>query len=68
MGSSIGSLDFKMKIWKIIAVITIAKCCKSNIGLMFESRLVSNTGDESELKAASQMRKPDRDDLIGKKN
>ena len=57
-----------MKIWKIIAVITIAKCCKSNIGLMVESRLASTTGDESELEAASQMRKPDTEDLIGKKN
>ena len=57
-----------MKIWKIIALITIAKFCKSSIGLMVESRLVSNTDDESELEAASQMRKPDREDLIGKKN
>ena len=68
MGSSIRSRKFNMKIWKIIAVITIAKCCKSNIGLMVESRLVSNTGDESELETASQRRKPDREDLIGKKN
>ena len=57
-----------MKIWKIIAVITIAKYCKSNIGLIVEPRLVTNTRDESELEAASQMRKPDREDLIGKKN
>ena len=56
-----------MKIWKIIAVITIAKCCKSNIGLTVESRLVRNTGDESELEAASQMSKPDIEDSIGKK-
>ena len=56
-----------MKIWKIFAVITIAKCCKSNIGLMVESRLVSNSGDESEREADSQMSKPDREDLIGKK-
>ena len=57
-----------MKIWKIIAVITIAKFCKSNVGLMVESRLVSNTGDESELEAASHMSKQDLEDSIGKKN
>ena len=68
MGSSISSRNFKMKIWKIIAVITIAKFCKSNIGLMVESRLVSNTGDESELEAASHMSKQDLEDSIGKKN
>ena len=68
MGSSISSRNFKMKIWKIIAVITIAKFCKSNIGLTVESRLVSNTGDESELEAASHMSKQDLEDSIGKKN
>ena len=67
MGSSISPRNFNMKMWKIIAVITIARFCKSNIGLMVESRLVSNSGDESELEVASQMSKPDREDLIGKK-
>ena len=56
-----------MKIWKIIAVITIAKFCKSSIGLMVESRLVTNIGDEVELEAASQTNKHDTDALIGKK-
>ena len=56
-----------MKIWKIFAIITIASFCKSNIGLMAESRLVTNTGDESELEAASRMGKDDTEALIGKK-
>ena len=56
-----------MKIWKIFAIITIASFCKSNIGLMVESRLVTNIGDESELEAASRMGKVDTEALIGKK-
>ena len=68
MDSSISSRNFNMKICKIIAVITIAKCCKSNIGSMVESRLVSNTGDDSELEAGSPMSKQDWEDLTGKKN
>ena len=66
MGLIMRSEIFKMKIWKVIAVITIAKFCKSNIGLMVESRLVTNIGDEVELEAASQTNKHDTDALIGK--
>ena len=67
MGLIMRSEIFKMKIWKVIAVITIAKFCKSNIGLMVESRLVTNIGDESELEAAPQISKDDTEALIGKK-